>query len=108
MQFKKVGDQAQVRGGDLLTYRGLCIGHHERTGAALFLTPDGAMRGTRVIRLPEALRWDTDFLQTCTGLPWKFRPMLGMLQPADTRGDVGAGVATIVAMAAPRQEVRER
>ena len=32
--------------------------HHERSGAAIFLTPDGVKRGTRISIMLEIDRWD--------------------------------------------------
>ena len=51
--------------------KGAFVGHHERSGTLLFLTPGGGMaRGTGVHRLPEAERWNYDYVCACTGLPW--------------------------------------
>ena len=53
---------------NLRTYRGLCIGHNERSGATLFLTPDGVMLGSSVVRQLEALRWDIGFSADVQGI----------------------------------------
>ena len=37
------------------------VGHHEKSGAAIFLTPDGVKRGTRIARMMEHERWDRVF-----------------------------------------------
>ena len=63
--------------GHFRTYHGLYFGHNERSGAALFLTTEGLMRGTRVVRQLEALRWEPEFLNQC-----------GMAQPAVARADL--------------------
>ena len=53
--------------------RGCCavsyVGHHERPGAAIFLTPDGVKRGTRIAKMMEHERWDRLFSATCVGVP---------------------------------------
>ena len=53
---------------------GIFVGHHERTGTHIFLTPNGVQRGVGLHRLPEDRRWDADYLRTCKGLPWEVRP----------------------------------
>ena len=45
------------------------VGHHERSGAAIFLTPDGVKRGTRIARMMEHERWDRVSSATCVGVP---------------------------------------
>ena len=55
--------------------QGVYVGNHERTGAALFLTPGGLRRGQGIHRLPEADRFDMAFLQSCKGLPWDLQPV---------------------------------
>ena len=85
------------------------LGHHEGSGAALFLTPEGVMRGTRVIRQLEALRWDTEFLQT-----WQGSILEASAEPAPCRSqrvqreDVVDGFPPPVAMAAPLPQPRVR
>jgi len=49
---------------------GVYIGHHERSGASMFLTPSGLYRGVGIHRLPESTRWDVNFVKSCRGLPW--------------------------------------
>ena len=48
-------------GGDQRLLRGVYVGHHERSGAAIFLTPDGVKRGTRIARMLEHETWDRVF-----------------------------------------------
>ena len=50
------------------------MGHHERSGAAIFLTPDGVKRGTRIARMMEQERWDRVFSAICVGVLWQLRP----------------------------------
>ena len=44
---------------------GVYVGRHERSGAAIFLAPDGVKRGTRTARILEHERWDRVFSATC-------------------------------------------
>ena len=46
VHFRRVGENNAMRGGDERMLRGVYVGHHERSGAAIFLTPDGAKRRT--------------------------------------------------------------
>ena len=62
-----------LRGGDQRLLRGVYVGHHERSGAAIFLTPDGVKRGTRIARMMEHERWDRVFSAMCVGVPWQLR-----------------------------------
>ena len=69
VHFRPVGENNALRGGDQLLLRGVYVGHHERSGAAVFLTPDGVKRGTRIARMMEHERWDRVFGATCVGVP---------------------------------------
>ena len=53
VHFRPVGENNALRGGDQRLFRGVYVGHHERSGAAIFLTPDGVKRGTRIARMME-------------------------------------------------------
>ena len=44
VHFRPVGENNALRGGDQRMLRGVHVGHHERSGAAIFLTPDGVKR----------------------------------------------------------------
>ena len=46
------------------------VGHHERTGASLFLSERGLLRGTRVQRKTADQQWDNEFIRKCRGVPW--------------------------------------
>ena len=70
VHFRPVGGNNAMRGGDQRMLRGVCVGHHERSGTAIFLTPDGVKRGTRTARMLEHERWDRVFSATCIGIPW--------------------------------------
>ena len=48
VHFRPVGENNALRGGDQRLLRGVYVGHHERSGTAIFLTPDGVKRGTRI------------------------------------------------------------
>ena len=51
---------------------GIFVGHHERTGAALFLTSKGVLRGMRIQRRAEG-QWDSAFIASCRGKPWNMK-----------------------------------
>ena len=74
VHFRPVGENSAIRGGDQRMLRGVYVGHHERSGAAVFLTPDGVKRGTRIARMLEHERWDRVFGATCVGVFWQLRP----------------------------------
>ena len=59
VHFRPVG--GAMRGGDQRMLRGVYVGHHEISFAAIFLTPDGVTRGTRIARMLEHERWDRVF-----------------------------------------------
>ena len=56
-----VGENKAMRGGDQRMLRGVCVGHYERSGAAIFLTLDGVKSGTRIARMMEHERRDRVF-----------------------------------------------
>ena len=60
VHFRPVGENNAMRGGDQRMLRGVYVGRHERSGAAIFLTPDGVKRGTRIARMLEHERWERD------------------------------------------------
>ena len=64
VHFKPVGENNAMRGGDQRMLRGVYVGHHERASAAIFLTPGGVKRGTRIARMLEHERWDRVFSAT--------------------------------------------
>ena len=68
-RFVKTGGRKDD--GEARSIRGVYVGHHERTGASLFLTPEGMIRGTGVHKILEVDRWNDTFLKTVKGLPWK-------------------------------------
>ena len=71
--FRRAGLRAGARkdSGNERMQKGIYVGHHERTGSSLYLTPQGVVRGVGMHRLPEADRWDAGFLATCVGTPWE-------------------------------------
>ena len=74
VHFRPVDENNALRGGDQRLLRGVYVGHHERSGAAIFSTTDGVKRGTRIARMMEHERWDRVFSATCVGVPWQLRP----------------------------------
>ena len=71
VHFRPVGENNALPGGDLRLLRGVFVGHHERSGAAISLTPDGVKRETGIARMLEHERWDRVFSATCIGVPWQ-------------------------------------
>ena len=91
--FRPVLPKAQPSSEDRMI-QGVYVGHHERTGATLLLTPEGVRRGIRVQRLPETDRWNMDFIKTCRGCPWDAAPRARQLaQPALEDEEKEHGVA---------------
>ena len=88
---------------------GVYVGHHERSDAAIFLTPDGVKRGTIIERMLEHERWDCVFIATCVGVPWQLRPdqrsLVRLVVPA---AEAEQGVATVIVMLAVPKTDRRR
>ena len=59
VHFRPVGENNALRRGDQRLLRGVYVGNHERSGAAMTFTPDGMKRGTRIARMMEHERWDS-------------------------------------------------
>ena len=49
---------------------GIFVDHHERTGASLFLSERGLLRGTSVQRKTADQQLDNEFIRKCRGVPW--------------------------------------
>ena len=80
--------------------RGVYVGHHERSGAAIFLTPDGVKRRTRIARMLELERWDRVFSAT-VGVPWQLRPdQQNLARPVVHVAEADQGVAPVIVMPA--------
>ena len=101
VHFRPVGENSAMRGGDQRMLRGVYVGHHERSGAAIFLTPDGVKRGTRIARMLEHERWDRVFSATCVGVPWQLRPVVH-------EAEADQGVAPVIVMPAVPKTDRRR
>ena len=98
-----------LRGGDQRLLRGVYVGHHERPGAAIFLTPDGVKRGTRIARVLEHERWDRLFSVTCIGIPWQLRPdQRNLARPVVPEAEADQGVAPVIVMPAVPKTDRRR
>ena len=69
VHFRPVGENTALRRGDQRLLRGVYVAHHETSGAAIFLTPDGVKMGTRIARMLEHERWDRVLSATCIGVP---------------------------------------
>ena len=82
--------ESETRGCCAVSY----VGHHERSGAAIFLAADGVKRGTRIARVLEHERWDRVFVATCVGVPWQLRPdQRSLVRPVVPEAEAEQGVA---------------
>ena len=92
--FHPARDKAKEHGALERSWRGVYVGHQERTGSALFLTPSGVERGTRITRMVGDERFDIGFMKTVKGVPRRMGPEGRQLQqPAAGASEIGAGVA---------------
>ena len=108
VHFRPAGENNAMRGEDHRMLRGVYVRHHERSGAAIFLTPDGVKRGTRIARMLEHERWDRVFSVTCIGVPWQLRPVQrNLARPVVPEAEADQGVAPVmVTLAASRTDRR--
>ena len=108
VRFRPVGENNTLRGGDQRLLRGVYVGHHERSGAAIFLTPDDVKRGTRVVRMMEHERWDRVFSATCDGVLWQLRQdQRNLVRLVVPEAEADQGVAPVIVMpAVPRVDRR--
>ena len=88
--------------------RGVCVGHHERSGAANYLTPDGVKRVTRIARVLKIERWDRVLSATLLGCPWPLMPeQRKLVRLAVLVSEADQGVAPVIVMSAvPRVDRR--
>ena len=101
VHFRPVGENSALRGGDQRLLRGVYVGHHERSGAAIFLTPDGVKRGTRIARMTEHERWVRVFSATCVGVFWQLRPdQRNLVRHVVPEAEADQGVAPVIVMPA--------
>ena len=104
VHFRPVGENNALRGGDQRLLRGVYVGHHERSGAAIFLTPDGAKRETRSARMMEHERWDRVFSWSSLALRLDQRNLVGLVV---LDAEAERGVAFVIVMpAVPRADRR--
>ena len=77
VHFKPVGEHNAMRGGDQRMLRGVYVGHHERSGPAIFFTPDGVKRRTRIVRMLGVFGdgIECSVQHACIGVPWQLRPV---------------------------------
>ena len=105
VHFRPVGENNALRGGDQRMLRR----HHERSGAAIFLTPDGVKRRTRIARMLEHERWDRVFSATCIGVRWQWKPdQRNLARPVVPEAEADQGVALVIVMLAASSTDRRR
>ena len=74
VHFRPDGENRAMRGGDQRTLRGLLVGHHGRSGAAIFLAQEGVKRKNwNCGNCWSTKRWDRVFSATCIEVPWQLR-----------------------------------
>ena len=109
VHFRPVGENNALRGGGQRLLRGVYVGHRERSGAAIFLTPDGVKRGTRLARMMEHERWDRVFSATCVEVPWSLRlDQRNLVRPVVPEAEAEQGVALVIVMPAVPKVDRRR
>ena len=109
VHLRPVGENNALRGGDQILLRGVYVGHHERSGAAVFLTPDGVKRGTKITRMMEHVRWDRVFSATCVGVPWQLRAdQRNLVRPVVPEAEAEQGVALVIVIPAVPKVDRRR
>ena len=108
VHFRPVGENNALRGGDQRLLREVYVEHHERSGAAIFLTPNGVKRGARIARMMEHERWDRVFSAACVGVPWQLRPdQRNLVRPVVPEAEAEQGVAPVIVMpSVPRVDRR--
>ena len=97
VHFRPVGENNALRGGNQRMLPGVHVGHHERSGAAIFLTPGRCKKGRmRIARMLEHERWDRVFSATCIGFPWQLRPdQRNLARPVVPVAEADQGVAPL-------------
>ena len=109
VHFRPVGENNALPGGDQRLLRGVNVRHYERSCAAIFLTPNGVKRGTRIARMMEHERWDRVFSATCVGVPWQLRPdQRHLVRPVVPEAETEQGVAPVIVMLAVPKIDRRR
>ena len=101
VHFRPVGENRAMRGGDQRMLRGIFVGHHVRSGAAIFLAQDGVNRRNRIARMLEHERWDRVFSATCIEVPWQLRPeQRNLARLVVFVAEADQGVAFVIVMVA--------
>ena len=99
VHFRSVCENNALRGGDQRLLREVCVVPHETSGAAIFLTPDGVKRGTRIAIMMEHERWDRVFSATCVGILWQLRPdQRNLMRPVVPEAEAEQSVAPVIVM----------
>ena len=109
VHFRPVDKNNAMRGGDQRMLRGVYVGHHERSGAGIFLTPDGVKSGTRIAKMLEHERWDCVFSVQCIGVPWQLRrDQRNLTRLVVPEAEADQGVAPVIVMPAVPKTDRRR
>ena len=109
VHFRLVGENNAMRRGDQKMLRGVYVAHQERSGAVIFLTPDGVKRGTRIARMLEHERWNGVFSARCIGNPWQLRTdQRNLARLVVPEAEADQGVAPVIVMLAVPKTDRRR
>ena len=108
--FKQAGTPGRKNDYEKRMNYGRYVGHHNRHGSILCLTPDGLKVGSSYSRLAEGTgmhqKWQTDGWKQLKGLPWDVLPRVRQGHAAVT--EAGAEVAAEVATGGESAEVAPR
>ena len=88
--FRKIGEDG-VRSFASRMTQGIFVGHHDRTGAVLCTTKNGAVRGKSWTRQTLSDAWESTNWEDLCGTPWQMvAPELKLMKKV-TAGKEGAG-----------------
>ena len=101
VHFRPVGENNALLKEDQKLLRNFYAGHHEKSSAAILLTPDGVKRGTKIARMMEHERWDRVFSTTCVGVFWQLIPdQRNLVRPVVPEKKAKHGVVFVIVMSA--------
>ena len=69
--FRKFGEDG-IRSLVKRTFQGIFVGHHVRTGAVLFITKNGVVRGKSWTRQTLSAAWESTNWDGLCGTPWQW------------------------------------
>ena len=108
VHFRPVGENIALRGGDRRMLRGVYVGHHERSGAAIIFSPGGVKRERELRECLSTRDGIACSVATCIGIPWQLRPdQRNLARPVVPEAEADQGVAPVIVMpTTPRTDQR--